>query len=123
MPNQQRVGTMCSRPISGECFAAYLDIPSLDEFRDLMTSDALVERSGIQAIREAFCGEAQPSRRISVFGPCIGKYLDRDIPAWYAMADGTRYDYVGILGQRVDLARLTPGQIVLAPGLIFQLTK
>ena len=58
--------------------------------------------------------------RIVAVGPRIGRYMDRDIPAWIETADGARHEYVGTSGPEVDLSTLCDGQSVIAPGLIYQ---
>lgn len=66
-----------------------------------------------------FC-VTHPSRRIVLLGESLGRYMDRDIPAWYETADGQRHEYVGVAGQQVDLDTLSEGQSVIAPGLIYR---
>ncbi len=54
------------------------------------------------------------------FGPSIGLYQGRDIPAWYKTGDLGLHDYVGVAGLMPDLNALRPGQSVISPGLIYQ---
>ena len=121
MTTQPHLGTMGSNPTTGECFAAFIGTPLSTEFAELMNQGALVERSQLTAIKDAFC-EVHPSRQILQFGPSIGKYLECDIHEWYERADGTRYHYVGVCGSQPDFDNLVAGQVVLAPGLIYQRT-
>lgn len=118
MPTQQ-LGTMGSNPTTGECFAAFIGLPPPAEFAELMSQGAIVERSQLAALKDAFC-EVHPSRQILKFGPLIGKYLECGIPEWHERADGVRYHYVGVCGPQPDLNSLAVGQAVLAPGLIYQ---
>lgn len=61
-----------------------------------------------------------PSRQIVAFGPSVGAYQGRDIPAWIRHGDGKESDYVGVAGLMPDLGALGPDQSVIAPGLIYQ---
>lgn len=70
------------------------------------------------AILEFTC---PPGRLTVAFGPSIGTYQGRDIPAWIVSGDGQRLDYVGVAGTRWDLTALGPRQTVMAPGLIYEL--
>ena len=51
-------------------------------------------------------------------GPSIGRYQDRDIPAWVEI-QGRRFRFVGVTGSVVDLTTLKDEQCVMAPGLLF----
>lgn len=51
-------------------------------------------------------------------GPSIGRYKDRDIPAWVEV-QGRRFLFVGVTGPVVDLTTLKDEQCVMAPGLLF----
>lgn len=61
-----------------------------------------------------------PCRQITAFGPSIGTYQERDIPAWIESGDGKRHEYVGVSGLCADLALLSPRQSVISPGLIYE---
>lgn len=52
-------------------------------------------------------------------GPEIGAYAGKPIPAWIDTQQG-RHRYVGVTGPRVNLNTLTPGQLVIAPGLLYE---
>lgn len=110
---------MGSHPATGACYAAFSGSVTQEDVDDLMGSGALVERKALSEVKDAFC-EVHPSRRVVQFGPSLGRYYDRDIPAWYETADGQRHEYVRACGPRPDLDLLTTGQSVLAPGLLYQ---
>lgn len=114
-----RFGVMGSNPITGLCYAVYLNSPPFSETDDLMAQGALFERRSIMEIKMAF-DVTHPSRRIVGFGKPIGTYLDRPIPDFYQTADGVRHAFVGVCGPRPDLEGLKVGQTVLAPGLLFE---
>lgn len=65
---------------------------------------------------------AAGATRVVAFGPSVGRYMGREIPAWLQTADGTRHEYVGVAGAEVQLSRLAAGQSVIAPGLLYQRT-
>jgi len=116
---KQRNGTMASNPSTGECIGAIIGTPRPAQSDVLMATGSLFERRPLDEIKEAFC-RINPSRQITLLGPSIGKYMGDDIPEWQQMADGTRYEYIGVSGARPNFDTLVPGQFVLAPGLIYQ---
>lgn len=63
-----------------------------------------------------------PSRRVVKMGAAVARYLDHNIPDWIEMANGDRYEYVGICGSQQSLAKLRAGQCIMAPGMIYQKT-
>lgn len=64
--------------------------------------------------------QVSASRKIVAFGPSVGQYQGRDIPAWFETADGRTSSYVGVSGAVANLDTLLPGQSVIAPGLVYQ---
>lgn len=119
-PKQTR-GLMGSNPATGECIAVFATAPAAEEQADLMAAGTMFECKSLAEVKEAFC-EVHASRRVLERGPSVGRYRDSEIPAWIEMADGKRYEYVGICGPIVDFTNLTVGQLALAPGLIYQPT-
>jgi len=53
-------------------------------------------------------------------GPQIGWYQGTPIRDWVQTDDGRVLHFIGVTGAVVSLARLKLGQVVLAPGLIYQ---
>jgi hypothetical protein len=117
--NSNKLGVIGSDPATGECLAAYSGTVPQDEVTDMMSRGFVIQRKALGDVKEAFC-EIHPSRRVALLGESLGRYLDRDIPAWYETADGKRHEYVRVCGPRPDFDTLVSGQSVLAPGLLYQ---
>lgn len=64
------------------------------------------------------------SRKIVEFGPSLGSYRDRDIPAYFVTAAGTRHEFdrIAVVHPEggVELSQMTPNESVIAPGLIYR---
>lgn len=110
------MGVAAYHPATGECFGAYRAMRE-SEFRELMQGGAIIEALPLPLVADAFC-VAHLSRRVVETGPVVARYLDADIPAWISIADGVRHEFVRVLGgARI---RFKSGQLVMAPGLIFE---
>lgn len=119
MASKRPLGIMGSNPDTGECIAAFSTAPDIDEQAELMALGTVFERKSLAEVKDAFC-EVHASRRVVARGPSIGRYLDRDIPAWIETGDGVRHEYVGTCGPVVDFSTVQEGQLALAPGLLYQ---
>lgn len=84
----------------------------------------LVSRSPEEIIRQS----AEPSHevvrsmraeKVVDLGPSIGTIADRSIPAWIKLSSGRTLYYKSYLGAEIDLERLRPGEVVIAPGLLY----
>lgn len=121
-PIQKHLGVMGSNPKTGECFAAFMDAPKGADLRFLLQIGAILEKAELESIKDAFC-VSHASRQIRLYGPSIGRYMGQDIPEWHERADGRRYHYSGVCGLHPDFKSLAHGQVVVGPGLIYQLAS
>lgn len=117
----EKLGLMGSNPDTGECVAVFGVNPVRSELAELMAQGLIFQRRPMHEVKDAF-SETHPSRRVIARGNAIGSYLDADISAWIETADGIRYQYAHVCGPVVDFDRLTPSQIALAPGIVFERT-
>lgn len=80
----------------------------------------LFEPMAMHELGEVF-DQHHPRRRITRFGPTIGRMFDQDIPEWIQMADGTRYRFAGSSARGGDIFHeIQPGQLALLPGFLFE---
>lgn len=64
--------------------------------------------------------QTSPSRKVVGIGPSIGKYLDKNIPAWIETGDGVHHEYSRVLAPN-EFEKLAPMESVIHPGLVYQL--
>lgn len=117
--NDKKFGVMGGDAVTGESLAVFSGVVPQNEASDMMSCGMVVQRKALDDVGDAFC-EVHPLRRIVMLGESLGRYLARDIPAWYEAADGARYGYVRVGGARIDFEALSVSQSVLAPGLVYQ---
>ena len=121
MPGTAQGGIATYNPSTGQCYAAHRLPLEEREFAGLMGSEALLHRTSLKIVKEAFCRETpDPARQIVAFGPVAGGFMGRDIHEWFDTAVGQRCKYIGIWGSHQGFENLPENQFVLAPGLLYE---
>ncbi len=102
----------------------FTSIPQTIEFKPgLMRGNAKV--SGVDAAPLTAAMRkmrARPGDEFTDIGPSIGRFADKEIPAWLMDGAGRKHLFVSVLSSQSTPA-LEQGESVIAPGLLYRLEK
>lgn len=126
---QSPLGLALFEPTTGDCvgagtlnFGIHKIMATDSIYAAAFKDDAMAQVLPLETVK-ALLMENHPDRLLLSKGPCIGRYLDRDIPEWLLFAGGRRYEFAGTCGPVGSNCLKKVGQIVISPGLIYEVKE